>query len=122
MAALLLMTAAASAQTPGSGYSPFVCPQTTIGWALSWSGPMSSASYDSASQLLFVTFNNGSVVQAFSNVPIGIIQALSYTQNPSAIYYGSIVPNYHQILLTEKDHCTLSWEWGGNSYGYIWTD
>ena len=123
LAALALLFAApAAAQTPASGYAPFPCPQTTIGWALQWQGPLSSASYDSQSQILFVTFNNGSIVQAFSNVPIGIMQSLSYTKNPSAIYYGSIVPNYHQLLLSEKDHCTMRWEYQGLLGGYIWTD
>ena len=134
LAALLLLTAPAIAQwdpaqnipgqanTPASGYAPTPCPQTTSGWALQWSGPLSSASYDTGSQVLFITFNNGSIVQAFSNVPLGIMQALSYTQNPSAIYYGSIVPGYHQLLLTEKDHCTLRWEYQTLTEGFIWTD
>jgi hypothetical protein len=129
---LLLSAATASAQrvqnipgqanTPASGYAPTPCPQTTSGWALQWSGPLSSASYDMGTQVLFLTFANGSIVQAFSNVPLGIMQALSYTQNPSAIYYGSIVPSYHQLLLTEKDHCTLRWEYQGLTEGFIWTD
>ena len=110
------------ANTPASGYAPTPCPQTTSGWALSWSGPLSSASYDMSSQVLFLTFNNGSIVQAFSNVPLGIMQALSYTQNPSAIYYGSIVPGYHQLLLTEKDHCTIRFEYQTLTEGFFWTD
>ena len=56
------------------------------------------------------------------SVGAGIMQALSYTQNPSAIYYGSIVPSYHQILLTEKDHCTIRFEYQGLAEGFFWTD
>lgn len=122
--ALLALTIPASAQVPPSGYSPFPCPQTTIGWALQWpqQAILTSASYDSGTKLLYLGFYNSSIVQAFSNVPIGIMQSLSYTQTPLAIYNGSIVPSYHQILLTEKDHCTLQWESGGQPYGFIWTD
>ena len=118
---LLLTASSAAAQTPASGFGPFQCPHTTIGWSLQWSGPITSASYDSGNQLLFIVFNY-KTVQAFSNVPIGLMQSLSQTQQPIAIYNSSIISGYHQILLSEKDNCPLSWEFGGNPYGYIWTD
>ena len=95
----------------------FPCPKTTIGWALQWPGPITSASYDSQDQLLYIVWGN-TRAQAFTKVPTGIMVALSYTQNPSAIYYGSLVPAYHQILLSQKDNCPMSWEGGS----YIWTD
>jgi hypothetical protein len=108
---LLWMTLPANAQ------AAFPCPTTTIGWALQWPGPITSIAYDSQDQLLFVIWNN-TRAQAFDKVPTGIMVALSYTQNPSAIYYGSLVPAYHQILLSQKDNCPLSFEGGG----HIWTD
>ena len=92
----------------------------TIGWALQWPPPLTSASYDSGTALLYIVFNY-TQVQAFSNVPIGIMQGLSYTQNPLAIYNGSIVPSFHQLLLTEKVACPLQWESNGQPYGYFWT-
>lgn len=106
---------------PVAANAGFPCPQTTIGWALSWPGPLTSAAYDSASGLLFITFY-GTRTQAFSNVPLGIMQSLSYTQNPIAIYNSTLIPSYHQILLTEKDHCPLQWEYQGTTQGYLWTD
>ena len=115
LALLGLLPSAAFAQ------AAFPCPKATIGWALTWPGPLTSASYDSGTSILYIVWY-GTIPQAFANVPIGIMQALSYTQQPSQIYYSSIVPNYHQILLSEKDNCPLSWEFGGAPQGYIWTN
>jgi hypothetical protein len=119
---LALLTFSAPAQAQGTGRAAFPCPQTTIGWALQWpaSATITSASYDSDTQLLYIVFNY-TIAQAFSNVPIGMITSLSYTQAPLPIYNSSIAPYYHQILLTEKDNCTLQWEFGGQPYGYLWS-
>jgi len=84
----------------------FPCPKMTIGWALQWpaSAVITSASYDSSTQLLYIV-KNYKTVQAFANVPIGIIIGLSYTQNPNAIYNGSILPYFQQVTLNPKDNC-----------------
>jgi len=101
----------------------FPCPKSTIGWALQWpaSASITSASYDSGTKLLYIVFNY-TIAQAFNNVPIGIMQSLSYTQNPLAIYNTTLTSAYQQILLTQKDNCPLSWEFGGNPYGYVLTN
>jgi hypothetical protein len=121
-AALALLAALpANAQVPPSGRAAFPCPYATIGWALSWTGKtITSASYDSGTQILYLVFNY-TRAQAFYPVGVGVMTSLSYTQNPMAIY-PTIVSQYHQLLLTEKDNCPLKWEFGGNGYGYIWTD
>jgi hypothetical protein len=85
----------------------FPCPKMTSGWALQWPPPLTSASYDMGTKLLYIVFNYTSV-HAFANVPVGIIISLSYTQNPSAIYYGSILPAYEQVTLDPKTLCPVS--------------
>ncbi len=114
---LVLILVFLLSSVPAFAQAAFPCPKTTIGWALQWPGPITSASYDSQDRLLYIVWNN-TQAQAFANVPTGIMVALSYTQTPSYIYYGSLVPAYHQILLSQKDNCPLSFE-GGH---YIWTD
>lgn len=122
-AALALAPIVAQAQVqPGfGGFNPQTCPHTTGGWSLSWQPPLTSASWDSQTGLLYVVFY-GRITQAFSNVPIGVIQALGQTKNPINIYNNAIIPNYHQVLLSEKDHCALRWEYQGLPESYIWTD
>ena len=120
--AFLLLTTAASAQVqPGSGGYGGPCPQTTAGWSLSWAPPITSASWDSQTGLLYMVFNY-KTAQAFSGVPQGIIQALSQTKTPIYLYNSTIVRSYHQILLSEKDNCPLRWEYQGLPEAYIWTD
>jgi hypothetical protein len=119
--ALVILAAPTSAQVqPGSGGYGGPCPHTTGGWSLSWPPPITSASWDSQTGLLYMVFNY-KTAQAFSNVPLGIIQALSQTKNPSSIY-STIMRSYHQILLSEKDNCPLRWEYQGLPEAYIWTD
>ena len=119
--AIATFVAPATAQVlPGYGGFGQPCPLTTGGWSLQWRPPLTSASWDSSTGLLYVSF--GTVVQAFSYVPIGAIQALSASKNPLPIYTNTIVPRFHQILLSEKDHCPLRWEYQGTAGAYIWTD
>ena len=112
----------AQSTVPPQGFALFPCPQTTIGWALQWpaSAVITSASYDSGTQILYIVFNYTNA-QAFTNVPIGIIQSLSHTQNPLAIYNGSIGNTYHQALLTEKDNCVFYFEANTQPTHYFWT-
>lgn len=93
------------------------CPSTTIGWSQSWTtGSLTSAAYDSQSQLLFVVFNY-KTVSAYSNVPYGVIQGFTSTSNPTAYYNSAVVPRYHALALSEQVDCPLLFEDGR----YIWT-
>lgn len=85
------------------------CPTTTIGWALQWPGPITAALYDQQSQLLYIIWNY-TIAQAFSNVPTSVMQSLSNQSNPVNIYNYTIIPGYHQLLLTQKDNCPLQIE------------
>jgi hypothetical protein len=103
----------------------FPCPYITFGWALQWpaSAVITSASYDSGTQLLYLVFNTNQA-QAFTNVPIGIIQSLTNTQNPLQMYNSIINPTYHQALLTEKDNCPIHYQIDDTPQGqagYFWT-
>ena len=124
---LLLALAATASQaqtrTPASGYAPFPCPRSTTGWTLQFPPPLTSVSYDSSTQLLYVVFNY-TTAQAFVSVPVSVMQLFTsfQTQPPSTIYNSTVVPNYHQTLLSEKDNCVMQWEFGGNAYGPMLTN
>lgn len=110
----LLFAAPAHAAT---GFAATPCPRSTIGQSWSYPPPITGVSYDSQDQLLYVIWNYRTA-QAFSNVPVSIIYLFSNGNNPVTAYNNAIVPQYHQILLSQKDNCPISWEQGG----YIWTD
>ena len=104
-------------RTPSFAQAASPCPKSTIGWALSWSGPITAALYDSQAQLLYIIWYN-KIPQAFYPVPITVMQQLSNGANPVPIYNTIIINQYQQILLSQKDNCPLSWEAGG---GYLFT-
>ena len=120
-AAIFLFAFSAFAQVPPSGFTPFPCPASTGGWTIQWSGPITSASYDNVTQMLYIVWNY-KIVQAFANVPVGIQQALTYTTNPQQIYNNSIIPGYHLVMLSEKDHGPLQAEFGRVPYALIYMD
>ena len=111
--------------SPALPQAAFPCPYITFGWALQWpaSAVITSASYDSGTQLLYLVFNYTNA-QAFTNVPIGIIQSLTNTHNPLQMYNSIISTTYHQALLTQKDNCPLHWQTDDTPQGqdgYLWT-
>ena len=59
-------------------------------------------------------------VQAFANVPYGVMQGLTYTQNPMQVYQNTVL-SYPMLMLTEKDDCVLQWEFGRQPYAPIRT-
>ncbi len=63
---------------------------------------------------------NFRAVQAFINVPYGVMQSLSTTANPQQVYQNTVL-SYRMVLLTEKDNCILQWEFGASPYGPIIT-
>lgn len=96
----------------------FVCPFVTIGWSQTWPGQqLSSASYDSGLQLLYVIFNNTTAF-AFFNVPTSVQIAFANTTNPMQTYELLVANTYHSILLAQQNNCPLVYENGA----YIWTD
>lgn len=99
-ASMISATFAAPPATP--------CPYTTIGWAMQYppSATITSVSYATDQQILYVVFNS-TTVSAFSNVPIGIMQAFSATTNPLTIYNGSVVHAFHPIMLSTPSNCPL---------------
>lgn len=94
-----------------------VCPLSTIGWTQTWSPPLTSASYDSGTQLLYVVWNYTTVF-AFSNVPLRVINTFSNNPNPVNVYNSYVAHVYHSILLAQSNNCPLLWENGA----YLWTD
>lgn len=104
----------------------FVCPFVTIGWAKQWSGKqISSASYDSALQLLYVVFPTATVdgkpvsnyVSAFSGVPTSVMTGFSSTPDPMSYYLSAVQPRYHSLLLAQSNNCPVLYETGA----YLWT-
>ena len=107
---ILLMLAPVSARAQG-----YTCPFVTIGWSQTWPGQqLSSASYDSALQLLYVVFNG--LVYAYSNVPTSVITSLTYATNPTQTYQLLVVGTYHSILLAQVNNCPIQYETGA----YLW--
>lgn len=106
---LSLFVGAAAAQT---------CPAPVSGWTLSWQNqPISSATYDSSTSLLYLFFGVSTPV-AFSNVPYAAMQGLSSTRSPVDFYTYNLLPVYHALLLNQQSRCPLLNENGA----YLWTD
>jgi hypothetical protein len=111
--AFLLLAAPARAQPA------YPCPQISFGWSQQWwNQPISSASYDSVSQLLYVVFSPPSNVSAFSNVPLNVFSTFAQAGNPLSFYSCCVLPRYHALLLSTQNNCPILFETGA----YIWTD
>lgn len=114
----LLLALALFAAPSAAHAQAFVCPFVTVGWSQTWPGQqLSSASYDSQLQLLYVVFNNITAF-AFSNVPTSVQIAFANTTNPMQTYELLVANTYHSILLAQQNNCPLMYENGA----YIWTD
>lgn len=83
----------------------FPCPLVSFGWSQTWKPPstVTSASYDSAAQVLYITLN-AVVVEAYTPVPFGVIQSFTTTPNPYQLY-TQVRAQYNQILLNQKQNC-----------------
>jgi KTSC domain-containing protein len=114
LAALALWLASLSA---ASAQAFIPCPFFTIGWAQSYSQPITTVLYDTSAQLLYVIWYN-TRPSAFSNVPLSIMQGFSRTNNPVGYYNSLVLPSYHALLLAQSNNCPLLYEDGS----YIWSD
>lgn len=98
----------------------YPCPYFTLGWAQSYTGgAITSVSWSSTPQALFVVFNF-TQVSAFADVPYSVAQAFaSAGNNPAQVYSLQVLPRYHAMLLAEQTNCPLLNEAGNPQ---IWTD
>lgn len=78
------------------------------GWSQQYppSATITSVSYVSERMVLYVIFNN-TAAMAYSNVPLGVMQAFSQTTNPLSLYNSLVASTYHPMLLWEVDNCPV---------------
>jgi hypothetical protein len=94
------------------------CPSIDAGWAIPFSGPITSVGYDQAAQMLYVAF--GPTMTTFAGVPLGVMQGFQNTRDPLSLYNTTVAPIYHALFLLQTNNCPLMLE--GGSGGYLWTD
>jgi hypothetical protein len=115
--ALIALVASASAADAVPPAQP--CPYVSTGWTQSYSsGSISSVSYSTDTQMLFVVFGQ-TTVSAFSNVPVSVMQAFSATQTPISVYNSAVVHSYHAMLLAQPTNCPF---FNDNGTQPLWSD
>src|SRR5215472_11654206 len=83
------------------------CPPVTGGSSKQWFGfPITSATYDTTSLVLYVIFGAKNPT-AYSAVPLSVWQGFVRATNPVTYWQSQVNPYYRAMLLFETTNCPL---------------